>query len=190
MIFTLSKSAMKIRLSLLLLSCCLASPLFSQQIDPTASEISFTVGNMGGTVEGSIGGLDGAVRFDPQQPQQATFDVSVAATSLETGIGMRDRHLQGKDFFETKSYPRITFQGQATRKTSEGFETEGLLTINGIPKVVIIPFRVSEEADRQVLTGSCQLDREEFSLGKGYANFIIGQEVSVQIRCVLNQIER
>ena len=61
MTFTLANSHMKIRLSLFLLCFCLASPLFSQQIDPSDSEITFTVGNMGGTVDGSIGGLQGFV---------------------------------------------------------------------------------------------------------------------------------
>ncbi|MEM7658990.1 MAG: YceI family protein [Bacteroidota bacterium] len=156
--------------------------LFAQTEEQVNYSVTFTVGNMGGSVEGSFSDLSGTVSFDPANPQAAVFEVSVDATTIKTGVGMRDRHLRGKDFFAVKDFPSIRFTATETRTTDTGFETIGTLTLKGQDSTITIPFTVEEVAGKKVIQGSFSVDRKAFGIGKGYGNWMIGEAVTIQLR--------
>src|SRR5690348_14032020 len=73
------------------------------------SSVNFEIKNFGFTVGGSFTGIKGTVQFDPKELNNSSFDVTIDANSINTGIDMRDEHLRGESYFDVKNYPRIHF---------------------------------------------------------------------------------
>src|SRR5580700_4638518 len=78
-------------------------------IDPTHSEVGFVARHLIGTkVRGRFTKFDGTITVgDPVTASTLTAEVD--ASSIETGVGMRDDHLRTNDFLDVATYPTLTF---------------------------------------------------------------------------------
>jgi polyisoprenoid-binding protein YceI len=64
-----------------------------------------------------------------------SIDITVKADSVDSGIGKRDEHIKGTDFFSAKEFPDMTFKSSSLKKTGENtFEAAGQLTFRGVTK--------------------------------------------------------
>src|ERR1700761_4442086 len=90
---------------------CIFDQASAQQYTPIdqGSSITFKIRNFGFTVDGTVSGLQGTIKFDPSNLANAYFDVSVDATTINTGNEMRDGHLKKEDYFDVAHYTRIHF---------------------------------------------------------------------------------
>jgi polyisoprenoid-binding protein YceI len=75
--------------------------------DVEQASILFEIKNAGFPVLGSFEELEADIRFDPDQPARSAFTASVDASTVRTGIRLRDRHLQMHDYFDVANHPRI-----------------------------------------------------------------------------------
>src|SRR5687767_10746863 len=83
----------------------------SWKIDTAHTTAGFSVKHMMfTTVRGKFNEVDGIINFDPQNPGAASVEAHVKANSIFTGVGDRDNHLRGTDFFDAPSYADITFK--------------------------------------------------------------------------------
>lgn len=133
----------------------------------TRSKVKFTIKNFGISVGGSFKGLAGIIQFDPGDLNKSQFDVSVDASTLNTGIGARDSHLKGKDYFDINNHPRIRFRSASVHqgKKNGSYLIKGNLTIKSITKEIIFPFDVIAQEGGYLFTGTFTLDRNDFDLG-------------------------
>lgn len=68
-----------------------------------------------------------------------SVDVSIDATSVNTGAALFNGHIQGEDFFNTAKYPTITFKSTAVKFDGDKpVAVEGNLTIKGVTKPVTL----------------------------------------------------
>jgi polyisoprenoid-binding protein YceI len=87
--------------------------------------------------QGRFTDANGSVAFDPAKPEDSTIDVTVRASSLQTGVEALDRHLRSADFFDVAQHPVITFKSTSVTKTSDKKgELVGDLTMLGVTKPV------------------------------------------------------
>jgi len=94
------------------------------------SDIQFKVRNFGFNVSGSLTGLSGRIKFDPELPAEASFDVSVDPNTINTGIDMRDDHLKKFSYLDAKDHTQpVTFPFTA-EATQGGYHFKGMFTIN------------------------------------------------------------
>ena len=108
-------------------------------IDASHSTAEFTVRHMMITnVRGRFGKLEGSVEYDPQRPELSKFDATIDASSIDTRDEKRDTHLRSGDFFDVEKYPTITFKSTSIKKTGDGFEATGDLTMHGVTKQVTL----------------------------------------------------
>lgn len=108
-------------------------------IDPSHSTAEFTVRHMMITnVRGRFGKLEGTVEYDPQHPELSKFEATIDATSIDTRDEKRDAHLRSADFFDVEKNPKITFKSTSIKKTGDGFEALGDLTMHGVTKQVTL----------------------------------------------------
>src|SRR5574343_156077 len=66
-------------------------------------------------------------------------DVTIDATSVNTGYPLFNQHIQGEDFFDTAKYPTITYK--STKVNFDGDKPtsiEGNLTVKGVTKPVTL----------------------------------------------------
>ena len=168
---------MKFLFTLLLLGWLLpmARPARAQAAE---SAVRFQIKNAGLTVDGSFSGLTASVSFDAAHPEQARIEGSVPVSSISTGIGLRDKHLQKPDYFDAVKYPTIALQAKRVRATGRG-QYEGMfaLTMKGVTREVKMPFTVS--ATRE-FRGQLTLNRLDFGIGK--KSFLLADNVLISIR--------
>jgi polyisoprenoid-binding protein YceI len=81
--------------------------------------------------------------------------ITVAAASIETKNAKRDKHLRSADFFQTDTFPHITFSVDRLQPSSEGVTVTGQLTVRGRTRPVTFPAKVSVLG-----TGEVRLDAE------------------------------
>ncbi|MCX4706403.1 YceI family protein [Streptomyces sp. NBC_01352] len=80
-------------------------------IDPVHSMIGFSVRHaMISNVRGKFDSFEGLLKLDGSQPARSEAYVSVQTQSLDTGIRERDAHLRGPDFFDSSTFPLMTFR--------------------------------------------------------------------------------
>jgi len=103
-------------------------------IDPSHSEIGFTVRHLVSKVRGKFETFEGAI-VAAEDLTNSTVSVSVDLSSINTGADGRDDHLRSADFFEVEAHPKMTFVSTGVVQSSdEEFVVTGDLTIKGITK--------------------------------------------------------
>ena len=143
--------------------------VFAQQYAPVeqGSAIAFKIRNFGFGVEGSFKGLEGKIRFDPAHPEEAQFDVSVDAASVNTGNEMRDEHLRSADYFDVKIHPRIRFVAEKVSAGSKAgnFIISGKLTIRNTTKDISFPFVATPMGNDYIFSGGFSMNRKDYGIG-------------------------
>jgi polyisoprenoid-binding protein YceI len=177
---------MKILLGLLLMlmPCLPAATPASGDATIEEAAVSFQIRNAGITVEGSFEGLEADIAFDPLHPEKARIQASLPVSSIRTGIGLRDKHLQKPDYFHAEKHPRILLTSKSVRQTGKG-KYEGVFTlrIKDIEREVLLPFTV---AGAHAFVGSLKVNRLHFDLGK--QSLVLADEVEVAIRVKLKPV--
>ena len=118
----------------------------------------------------------------------AVFELTADASSINTGIEMRDKHLQSPDFFDTEKYPRLSFTSTSIKPAGKDkYKLTGNLTLHGITKPVTLnlwyrgtiehPMSKAPTSGFQV-TGS--IKRSDFNLGSGFPAPMLSDEVQIK----------
>ncbi|MCV6586337.1 MAG: cytochrome b/b6 domain-containing protein [Marinibacterium sp.] len=131
--------------------------------------LAITVTQLGSPVSGSFGDWTAAIVFDdPAAPGPAgSVEVTVAIGSLE--LGSVTAQAMGADFFDQAQFPTATFAAEIV-KTDSGYQAAGPLTIKGASIPVVLPFTLAVDGDRAEMSGTLQLDRQDFGIGASMAD--------------------
>jgi polyisoprenoid-binding protein YceI len=107
-------------------------------LDPAHSELTFKIKHlMISNVKGEFKSFTAAI--DNEDFKNGKVEVSVDSSSIFTNNNDRDTHLKSADFFDVEKYPEITFESTSLTKIDDDeFKLNGLLTIKGISKEVVL----------------------------------------------------
>ncbi|WP_353719566.1 YceI family protein [Dyadobacter sp. 676] len=132
---------------------------------------------------GTFTGLTGQIRFDPEHPEEAHFDVSLDVASIDTGIALKNKHAKSDKWFDVEKYPRINFLSKSISRTDTGFVVCGELELKGIKKNLAIPFAFTSAGKQYVFCGKFKVNRGDFGIGKvnGKESDSTAVEVSVPV---------
>lgn len=103
-------------------------------------------------VEGSLTGVEANVHLHKGDWSHSHVSGSIDATTLTTGVKMRDKHLQAKGYFNTEEFGRMTFKSTKVEQAKEGVDVRGNLTIKGISKEIIWNFTESKTGMKATTT--------------------------------------
>lgn len=168
---------------ILTLVICLSSNLLVAQYKPVQnlSSVVFTVKYFGVAATGSIGGLRGDISWGNDESfVNNRFNVSIDASTIQTGIDLRDEHLRGGDFFDVTNHPQIRFVSSKVEAADDNgtFTVVGELTIKNHKKEVSFPFTAEPIVNGYLFRGSFQINRKDFDVGK---SVVISDSVEVVI---------
>lgn len=109
-------------------------------IDPTHSEVTFKVKHLViSTVSGSFSSFDGTVETEGDDFEDAQVEFSIDVNSISTNQEQRDAHLKSADFFDSETFPKITFRSTGFTKAGEDdYKLTGDLTIKDVTKPVTL----------------------------------------------------
>ena len=111
------------------------------KIDPEHTTVAFRVRHLFTSVEGRFDKFDGKISFDAKDPSKAGVEGVIDATTVNTNVAERDKHLRSADFFDVENHPKITFKTTkivdvGSDKTSG--KMAGTLGIRGVEKEVVL----------------------------------------------------
>lgn len=149
---------------------CLSSLIsYEQTYIPTdaGSEVKFVIRNFGINTGGTFEGLNGKIQFDPNNLSSSYFEVSVDASTVDTDIEARDNHLRRAEYFDAKTYPKLSFKSSRISRTNNPayYFMFGTLSIKGVTKEIKFPFKANPKDGGYLFEGDFDLNRRDFGVG-------------------------
>lgn len=187
----LQMSSRELRCVAFVLLCALAQAGFPQrsagqapvyEITPVESSIQFDV-ESSVAIKGTFRKWDASLTFQTRELSTGVLDIRIQADSVDTGSGMKNGKLRGKDFFNVKESPYITFH--STKITQTGpttFEVERDFTIRGVTKKEKLT--VNDEGkgtSNGTILGTMAFDRKEYGMNSGIPSIRIANRVQVAV---------
>ena len=150
-------------------------------IDPAHSTLSFKIAAVVGHVNGKFSKFGGEFNYVPDQPRQWSAHATIDASSIDTGIHKRDKHLQTADFLDVNKFGVMTFVSTAAVAGAAGkTELPGSLTLHGVTLPVVLSLdSVKVEAKIVHIVATAHLDRKDFGVGAAYGFFTVGKTVDI-----------
>ena len=163
------------------------------EIDSSHSSLHFSVRHLViAKVRGSFGRWSGTVQVPDGDFSKATVDVTIDASSIDTGVAQRDTHLKSADFFDVATFPTLTFKGgRVTGASGDRFTLTGDLTIHGVTREVTLD--VTSEGrgkdpwggERAGYSATTKIKRSDFGLTWNQlleaGGFAVGDEVKISL---------
>lgn len=159
----------------------LAVPAFGQaKWTVDSSSVSFKITNAGIPVEGIFKGLEAQIDFNPRKLMKSQITASVDASTVDTGIRIRNNHLRKSDFFHVEAYPQITLRSREFRKQEED-QFLGIFAIDlkGKEDLVTVPFSFRDMGTYAILEGNFEIDRTDYHVGD--TSLLLANNVQINI---------
>jgi polyisoprenoid-binding protein YceI len=157
-----------------------AAPVFS--ITQADSTVKFFV-KASVALAGDFEKWNATLTFTSPDVTTGVLDLEVQAASVNTGSGMKDGKLKGKDFFDVKQNPLITFKSKKIMQTGpETFEVDGDFTIRGVTKPETLTLTVSGKGTGSgEIKGTMAFDRKDYGMNSGIPFIKIADSVEVTV---------
>ena len=176
------------RLTILCLVASAVLPLASQAqapvfaITPVESKVKFDV-KASVAIKGTFDKWDATLVFTSPDINTGVLDIKIQADSVETGSGMKNGKLKGKDFFDAKQNPLITFLSKKIVQTGpDTFEVDGDFTIRGVTKPEKLLLVVSGAGTgAAAIKGTMAFDRKDYGMNSGIPFIKIADRVEVTV---------
>lgn len=105
-------------------------------LDPTHTEIGFTVRHLMSKVRGKFETFEGSL-VTADDITASTVNVTVDLASINTGTADRDNHLRSGDFFDVETHPKMTFASTGVvAKSDTEYVVTGDLSIKDVTKPI------------------------------------------------------
>lgn len=169
------------------------------EIDSTNSVALFSVKHMMvSNVRGTFAKVTGTAHIDEKDLTKSKVDATIDATTVNTNDAKRDEHLRAPDFFDTATYPTITFKSTKVEKARAGLKVTGNLTIRGVTKPVVLDVdgfdTVSKDPYGNTKRGGAattKINRKDFGLSWNAlletGGMAVGEEVTITLDIQMNQ---
>lgn len=148
------------------------------RLDKNTSSVRFEVTAFGNIISGAFEDFDAEITLDPGDLSGARIDATVRTASLE-GLGSSDvrQNLRGEKGLDVDDHPRARFVSEDVRRTQDGYEAVGELTIKNQTREITLPFTLDISDGRAVADGRFTLDRTDFNVGEGWGE--VEEQVTV-----------
>ena len=147
------------------------------------STLNFGYKQMGVSMDGHFKKFTAQIDFNPANlaGSKAQFDLDLA--SIDVGSDEGNDEVVGKQWFNTKAYPKATFSTASIKSLGGNrYEVSGPLTIKGRTKTVTAPAVVTISGKTASFDGTFVILRSDYSIGEGpWATFeTVANEVQIK----------
>jgi len=143
----------------------------------------YSIGFSSNDAGGIFKDFKGNIVFDEQNPAASRFDVTIEVASINTGNGLQNKHAKSEEWFDAAKFPQIRYVSQKIVKAGSGYQSTGDLEVHGVKKAMTIPFTFQKTAKGGIFTGTFNVNRNDFHIGKpgGEVGEVIKIDVSVPV---------
>lgn len=160
-------------------------------LDPTHTEIGFTVRHIISKVRGKFDTFEGTI-VTADDISASTVSVEFELGSINTGTADRDNHLRSSDFFDAENHPKASFVSTSfVQKSDTDFVVAGDLTIKGVTKPVELAVEFTGEGQdpwggtRIGVEATSSISRKEFGIDFNIPlegdKVVIGDKIAINI---------
>ena len=152
------------------------------EVTPEESSIKFGV-DSSVSIQGNFEEWNASIKFSSRDIRTAVLDIEIEADSVNTGSHMKDNKLKGKDFFNVKESPTITFKSTKIVQTGPyTFDIEGNFSIRGVTKTEKLTLTSdSKGTPSGRLDGIMAFDRKDYGMTSGIPFIKIANRVEVSV---------
>ena len=156
------------------------APIF--EITPASSSIQFDV-EASVDIKGTFDKWDATLTFTSPDIDTGILEIKIQAESVDTGSGLKNGKLKGKDFFDVKRNPFIIFKSTKIVQTEKNtFEVDGDFTIRGVTRPEKLSLVVTGAGTGSgTIKGSMAFDRKEYGMHSGIPFIKIANRVEVAV---------
>src|SRR5271156_2671423 len=154
------------------------APVF--EITRVSSSIRFDV-QASVDIHGKFDKWDASLTFASPDETTGVLEITIQAASVDTGSGMKNGKLKGKDFFDVERNPVITFKSTKIVKTGhETYEVDGDFTIRGVSNPEKLTLTVTGKGTGSgEIKGSMVFNRKDYEMKGGIPFIKIADHVDV-----------
>ena len=166
-------------------------------VDPEHSTVEFRVAHMlVSKTTGHFTDYQGFIDMDTEAGTVKAIEATIKTASVTTNHAKRDTHLRNADFFDVEKYPTMTYRMKHYRKTADGYEAVGELTLRGVTKDITLTGSFNGVAKdpwgnlRAGFNAEGKLNRKDFGMIWSKAldggGVVVGDEVFIKldIECI------
>jgi len=164
------------------------------QLDPNHTYPSFEADHFGGVSvwRGKFTKSSGTVTLD-REAKTGTVDVTIDASSIDTGNAKLDKHVSSAEFLDIAKYPTASYKGTSIRfEGDKPVEVIGTFTLHGVTKPLnlkIDSFKCFQNPmlKREVCgaDASAQFDRADYGVNWGQSyGFKTATTLQIQVEGV------
>jgi polyisoprenoid-binding protein YceI len=155
---------------------------------PAESSIKFSVKSSVAIV-GKFDKWDATLTFSSADVTTGSLQIKIDAATVDTGSGMKNNKLKGKDFFDVEHYPLIAFQSTKVVQTSPTtFDVDGDFSIRGVTRQEKLKLTIpAKQTGEDEIQGVLVFNRKEYGMNKGIPFVRIEDHVEVRINLRVQQ---
>ncbi len=167
------------------------SEAFRVDTTQTNTVVFFARATMG-SFSGKTDQITGVLKWDGKDTlNSSSVVVSVDLSSLDTGIGLRNKHMREK-YLETDQYPTARFKGKLVKwvKNESGLERvtiEGTLTIHGVEQPFTREVTVVNQGERYRVSALFKLNITDFGIQQP-RYLVVSMDPVVTVRLVFYMV--
>jgi polyisoprenoid-binding protein YceI len=152
-----------------------------QAWEPEKVDVSFSIRNAGSEVQGKFGQVSGQFVTDANTKLPVLIRGVAKANSINTGIGLRDRHLQSRAYLNVEKFPDLSFQMVQVTADQLTF----YIRIKGEEQLIKAPYRWRSSAGSGFFELSFPLNRRDF--GVGGSSLTLSDDLMVNVQLTLKK---
>lgn len=163
------------------------APVFG--VTPVHSNIRFQV-KASVDIKGRFDKWGATLTFQSPDVSTGALEIRIQADSVDTGSGMKNGKLKGKDFFDVEHYPEMVFTStKIVQATPDHFEVDGNLTIKGVSNPEKLTLIVShKESHLGDIDGKIIFNRKNYGMNKGIPFISIADLVEINFHLKIKHV--
>lgn len=117
---------------------------FGQELSLDTGNITVSFVFEADNVEGTVGGVEATIVFNPTDLENASIAGSAQVSTLNTGNKMRDKHLKSEEYFDVENFPEMTFTSTAFKSQEGSYLAEGNMSITSVTQKVVFEITITD----------------------------------------------
>jgi polyisoprenoid-binding protein YceI len=159
--------------------------------DKAHTLVGFRVRHVLTKVEGRFKSFDGTIGIDRQNPAASKVELTIQATTIDTGVENRDNDLRSPNYFDVAKYPTITFKStKIESKGNDQYDVTGEFSLHGVTKTIHVPvkhmgFGKMGKTEKAGFEVALPISRKEYGITSGTP--VVGDDVEINIQVEANK---